>query len=458
MRKITITFIILSLANISLFARDSRFTRHGTGPRYWIAYEWCYDNDCPIREDRWQKNIDWVAENLKDYGYDMISNDGWIEAAQTINGNGYITKYNSSWANGFSYWNKYIISKGLKVGVYYNPLWMTRTAFFDKDAVVAGTDGIRPGQIAGDKNFNDQLFWVDVNKEGAEQWVKGYIRYFKNLGVSYLRIDFLENYERNYGTESYAKALKWISEEAGEDIFLSLVMPNCFNHGVTEIKYGDMIRVSNDCFSGGWDFVSNRNRGRHRSYWPQYDNVFDGFVAFSDITNPGQLIADGDFMRLASLRDYEERKFEFSLMVMAGSSLTVADEFDTVTDEILQVYRNRELLELNEEGFVGDPYSRDLTAASSSCWFGRTADNDIVLGLFNREEKQLSYSIDFQKVLGLETNEVENIRDLWSHTDLGSFKNSFEVTLEPHTCRIVRIHPGQAVKSSIGLFSGCTKN
>lgn len=454
--RILLIILSLSLACANLYARDSKYTRHGTGPKYWIAYEWCFDHDLPVPEDRWKKNIDWMSGTLKDFGYDMICNDGWIEAAQTINGNGYITKYCSDWQNGFEYWNKYIADKGMKVGVYYNPMWMTRAAYF-ADCPVAGTQDVTTMDIAGDYKFNDKLFWVDVNKPGAKQWIKGYVRYFIDLGVSYLRIDFLENYERNYGTEAYETALKWISEEAGDELFLSLVMPNCYNHGVTEIKYGDMIRVSNDCFKGGWDFLSDRSRGRRRSNWPQYDNVFDGFIAFSDITNPGQLIADGDFMRLASLRDLEERRFEFSLMVMAGSSLTVADEYDTVTEEILGVYSNKELLELNDEGFVADPYSLDITKPSSSCWFGKTRNGDIVLGLFNREEVILDYVLDFQKDLGLDRSSVENIRDLWSHEDLGPFTNSFTVTLAPHTCRIVRIHPGKTVKQFGGLLSGCTK-
>ena len=185
--------LILSLASISLSARDSKFTRQGTGPKYWIAYEWCWVNNKAIPEYQWKKNIDWVAENLRDYGYDMICNDGWIEAAQTINENGYITKYNSDWQNGFEYWNKYIKDKGMKVGVYYNPMWMSKAAFFANCPVV-DTDGITTMKIAGKVNFNSELYWVDVNKEGAEQWIKGYVRYFKELGVSYLRVDFLENY------------------------------------------------------------------------------------------------------------------------------------------------------------------------------------------------------------------------------------------------------------------------
>ena len=90
MRIKALLAIILSLASTSLLARDSKYTRHGTGPKYWIAYEWCFDHDKPIPEARWKNNIDWMAENFRDYGYDMICNDGWIEAAQTINENGYI--------------------------------------------------------------------------------------------------------------------------------------------------------------------------------------------------------------------------------------------------------------------------------------------------------------------------------------------------------------------------------
>ena len=115
MKKIVFLFLsLLILAPIGLGARDSKFTRKGTGPMYWIAYEYCYDHNVPMMEQRWRANIDWMARELKDYGYDMISNDGWIEAAQSINSNGFVTKYNSAWEHDFVWWNKYIIDKEMK--------------------------------------------------------------------------------------------------------------------------------------------------------------------------------------------------------------------------------------------------------------------------------------------------------------------------------------------------------
>lgn len=450
--KSFILVVSLSLASVSLLARDSKYTRHGTGPKYWIAYEWCFENNLPIPEDRWKRNIDWMADTFRDYGYDMICNDGWIEAAQSINENGYITKYNSNWRHGFEYWNKYIEDKGMKVGVYYNPLWITSAAYYSK-CKVSGTNGITAADIAGRWRFNDLLFWVDVNKEGAEQWIKGYVRYFKSLGVSYLRIDFLENYERNYGTDAYEKALKWIAEEAGDDLFLSLVMPNCYHHGRTELKYGDMIRVDDDCFKGGWDFASSRRRGQHKSSWPQYGNAFDGMVAFSDVAAKGQMILDGDFMRLNTMASKEEKQFLYSLMVMGGSALAIADQYDTIGDAA-EIYQNREMIELNDLGFVAHPISTDISSLDSSRWFGKLPDGDIIVGFFNREEKKRSYKILLREELGIPSACAKQVRNLWTHKNEGSTTRALSVSLKPHSCAIYRITPSE---NNISTGLGCTK-
>ena len=65
-----------------------------TGPLYWMGYEQCYTDDAPLSEERWDKNVEWVEENFLEYGYSMMSTDGWIEAAQEVNEHGYVTKYN----------------------------------------------------------------------------------------------------------------------------------------------------------------------------------------------------------------------------------------------------------------------------------------------------------------------------------------------------------------------------
>lgn len=433
----TLLFITLISVNISVIARDSPFTRKGTGPKYWIAYEYCWITNMPIPEDRWKANIDWMNTHFKSFGYDMICNDGWIEAAQTIDNNGYITKYNDQWEHSFKYWAEYLDERGMKLGVYYNPMWMTKAAY-DKNVSVKGTD-IKAQDITGPISFNEPLYWIDTDRKGAKEWIQGYVKYFIETGATYLRIDFLENYEKNYGTAKYIQALEWIKEAAGNDIFLSLVMPNCFDHGRNELKYGDMIRIDDDCFDGGWEFVSDRRRGQQKAIWPQYGNAFDGFIGFADIGGRGQMILDGDFMRMNTMANDNEQMFMFSLMVMGGSALTIADQYDSI-GEHAWVYQNTELLELNNQGFVAKPLSYDpKNTDKSSVWAGQLPNGDWVVGLFNRESTKQVRSIDFDKELGIERGSTENVRDLWAHKDLGSMLGGYSVELAPHECKIIKI-------------------
>ena len=439
---------------------DTPFNRNkGSGPRYWIAYEYCWINNKPIPENLWKNNIDWVAENFKLYGYDMISNDGWIENAQTVNPNGYITRYNDEWVNGFAYWADYIKKKGMKVGYYYNPMWLTKAAF-NQNLAVNGT-GYHTKNIVGSVSFNSELYWVDVAKPGAKEWIQGYVKYFIGLGATFLRIDFLENYEKNYGTAKYAQALQWIKEAAGERILLSLVMPNCYNHGQTELRFGDMIRIDDDCFNGGWDFVSDRKRGTWQQHWPQYGNAFDGFVSFADIGGRGQMILDGDFMRLNTLANDTERKFKVSLFVMAGSPITIADQFNTIGNSAW-VYQNKELLDLNDQGFVGKPLSYDTRDGyNSSRWIGQLPNGDWIVGLFNRESSTSNSSINFAKELGMPAGVSVNVRDLWSHTEISKTDGAYSAELAAHDCRILRIKNSMLPKYEAevaSMIGGVKKN
>lgn len=133
----------LVFVSVVVSARDSRFTRHGAGPLYWMAYEQCFVTDSPLAEDRYQKSVDWVAKNFLSYGYDMVCTDGWIERAQTVNENGYITKYNDAWSHDFAYWIDYNKKKGLKTGIYYDPLWMSRKAYENNLPVKGSTKTTR---------------------------------------------------------------------------------------------------------------------------------------------------------------------------------------------------------------------------------------------------------------------------------------------------------------------------
>ncbi len=111
-------------------------------PLYWSVYEYCHlqsisgvkNEDMDITADQWEKITDWLARDLKPYGYDMVCTDGFI-SQNCRNGSVYMSHYGSMPIRDLVAMCK---SKGLKVGIYDNPLWI-HTSW---DTKVPGTDYI----------------------------------------------------------------------------------------------------------------------------------------------------------------------------------------------------------------------------------------------------------------------------------------------------------------------------
>lgn len=422
-------------------------------PLYWSVYEYCYElelqgvsnSDMDITSEEWDKIINWVATDLKPYGYDMICTDGFIPMLAQDN-SGYMTHYGSMSLKDLVAKCK---AKGLKVGVYDNPLWI-----HGSDAVkIEGTDytfgslrynGADPvtHPTTDDRWFN----WAIVTHPGAQEFIDGFFRHYSELGIDYIRMDFLSWYEdgmdRNmglvghgYGREVYARALNYIAESAKKyGIFTSLVMPHLYNDAEVEAKYGNMIRIVADTGGGGWWHCSAQDRGKSYANWPNCMNMFDGFTFWSHLSGRDKVILDGDFIRLNKFSTDAEKETVVSLQLMAGGPVTVADQYHNIGDN-LKFYTNSELLALNEDRFVGHPLSDKLNNADNQIWYGEMSNGDYVVGIFNRDDSPRSVTVEFSK-LGIDGE--RKIRDLWRHADEGS-ASSVTATIAAHGCKIIRL-------------------
>ena len=423
-------------------------------PLYWSVYEYCWKmeragvptSEMDITEEQWDKIIDWVATDLKPYGYDMVCTDGFIPML-VRDESGYMTHYGSMSL-------KKLVEKckarGLKVGIYDNPLWIHGA----DDAIIEGTDGITFGDLRykeGDAvlrtDVGDTWFgWVVATHEGAKEYIDNFFKHFAEMGVDYIRMDFLSWYEdgmdrgmgvvgRGYGRDVYELALKYINESATKyGIFTSLVMPHLNDKASLEGKYGNMVRIVADTGDGGWEQFSATQRGVVYDSWPNCMNMFDGFVHWSQISGRGKVILDGDFIRLNTFASDAERESVISLQLLAGGPVTVADQYNTIGDNV-RFYQNRELLELNKDGFVGKPLSVDLSDAKHQIWYGQLSCGDWVVGLFNRENEAQKFSVKLSE-FGIQGE--CNVRDLWRHQDEGQ-TDFLNVELEAHACKIVRL-------------------
>lgn len=413
------------------------------GPLYWSPYEYNFTTDGYIPEDEWSKNIDWIDQNLKDYGYKMVCIDGWGDDFK-YNEDGYRTTHSSQWSHDYKWWSDNLQSRGMALGMYNNPLWVIKIAA-DAGVKIKGTN-IPLSSIMNEGENALWFKWVQVDRPGAEEYVKGYIQYYADMGIKYLRVDFLSWFEdgqdRNLGItgpkrpkEHYETALRWMREACDANgMFLSLVMPHLYNEGKLERQYGHMVRINEDTDIGKWWRWSENGRGVRRQGWSQYANPVDGATYWSYITARNRMILDLDFLRLNTFDSEEEKKSVISLGFISGGSLTVSDRYNSIGDD-LWLYQNRELLALREDGFVGKPLTNDPTKERSQIWTGQMQNGDHVVALFNREHTFKTRNINFSD---LKINGSAKVRDLWKHEDLGTM-DSYSAEIPPHGVVVLKI-------------------
>jgi len=422
-------------------------------PLYWSVYEYCIEQswagikneDMDLTSGQWDEIIDMVATKLKPAGYDMVCTDGFIPMLAK-DASGYMTHYGSMSIKDLVAKCK---AKGLKVGIYDNPLWIHAS----NETPVEGTDYTfgdlywnHKTPISNPNTSNQWFNWVVADNPGAREYIDGFFKHFKELGVEYIRIDFLSWYEdgkdramgvvgHGYGRETYARALAYIAESAKKyGVFTSLVMPHMFNDAELEARYGNMVRIVADTGAGGWWHCSASDKGKSYANWPNCNNQFDGFTYWSHISGRDKVILDGDFIRLNKFESDAEKEFVISLQLMAGGPVTPSDMPETIGDNV-KFYTNEEMLALNKDRFVGKPLSDKLSDKNNQIWSGSMSDGSYVVGLFNRDDSAVSMTVSFSD-LGISGE--WNVRDLWRHKDEGK-TSSVTATIPAHGCKIVKL-------------------
>jgi hypothetical protein len=455
-------------------------------PLYWSTYEYniirqhfnvCYNY---IPEAELLANINWVDANLKNLGYNMIEVDGWGDT-KLLNENGYRASHSQLWEHDYAWWSTYLQSRGMRLGMYTNPLWIhvdpsdTRTKIVGTNINVSSlienpATSTSPPQSTGSPNSgnngtqnsanscgvtgqspgNSYFQWAAVERPGAEQYVKGYVKYYADMGVKFIRIDFLAWYETGFdhylgkvGTphshQDYATALRWIREACDQNgIFLSITMANLQNEAEVERQYAHSIRVDEDVDYGEWYKLSDKNRGqRFINLWSQYANAMDGFAYWSYLSGHNRVRLDGDFIRMNTFATDSEKRTAMSAHLLAGGLVGVADQYDTIGSD-LWVYQNPEMLALNTNDFVGKPLVNDPTNQASQIWTGKMSNGDAIVGLFNRESTTQARNVSFGDI-GLPSTLAT--RDLWQRADLGPM-SSVSVQLPPHGSMVLKLTEG----------------
>jgi hypothetical protein len=437
---------ILCLLGLNAFSQN-------TPPMGWNSYN-CFGS--AVHEDEVKANADYMAQHLKQYGwqyivvdflwaynnppYSNIGNpfqqrlwDGSYVPWLAMDGYGRllpdVNKFPSSFQNkGFKPLSDYVHSLGLKFGIHVMR-GIPRQAVWAKTKVL-GTDNITADMIADTLSTCDWLnhmYGLDMNKKGAQEYLNSLLQLYALWGVDFIKVDDIARPYHKAEIEGYKKAI----DNCGRKIALSI------SPGATPVadsvhvkQYANMWRMADDFWDNWKEIIAMMN------YAKQWQNVGgEGHRPDCDMLQIGKLSKRGPvgperYSRLThdELRTHITFWCIYQSPLMMGGNLPENRPFD---DSLLM---NEEVLAVDQNSIHPRCIFMDSTKA---IWMSHVANSDDVnVALFNLKNEPAAVTLSLTNI-GFTGNVV--LKDLWQRHDLGKFKNTFKQTLNAHDALLLRV-------------------
>jgi len=381
-----------------------------------------------VTEDELLKNIDFLSENLLQYGYDTVTVDnGWFLSGQgkgvtiALDEYGRPESHEHFFPRGLKYTIDYAHKKGVKFGI-----WLLRginRRAVEENLPVEGTK-YRMQDIVNMKSrcpWAAAPWWnygVDMAKPGAQEYYDGLIRKYADMGVDFIKFDdIVPNPDE---VEAVVKAI----EKCDRKIVLSLSPGDHIKVEHSDAyKKANMVRITSDI----WD-----NRG-------SLQTAFKRWEAMQDYTGPevGSFL-DMDmvcFGRLYVTRNggwgckfTEDQKRTFMVQrALAASPLMLGGVLYTMDDFSLSLFKHPDILGCNQNAVIGKLVHRE---GKIDVWKTpeRGRKNSGWIGVFNRNKKETLKIEAGLKQLGLGAGMKYALKDIWTKEALSvSDKHTFEV-------------------------------
>ena len=388
-----------------------------------------------VNEGQVKANADWMAKNLKDFGWQFVVVDmEWFVSNPVPEGNAKdsiysldatgrytppVNRFPSAAQAGFKPLADYVHSLGLKFGIHI-------------------LQGIPKEAVKKNDPIEGSAFHAAdaADTSGTCRW-NSIARLYAGWGVDLIKVDCIA-FLPYKGSE--IRMLSAALAKTGRPIALSLSPgPAPLEKQLEMQTYATQWRISNDI----WDLWHSTE------FYPQgLNDQFVKVVAWASDTRQGHY-PDADMLplgylgpapgwgapRQTRLTHDEQRTFLtlwgiFRSPLMIGGDLPHNDQWTT------SLLTNREFLEV-------DQHARDTRVAIMSdkdvVWTSKPENGDgSYVAIFNRAEEPQTLHYSWTQ-LGIHEGSYR-LRDLWEHTELGAAKE-VTVTLAPRATVIYQARP-----------------
>lgn len=407
----------------------------------WLCYGPC------VREEEVKANADYMAEKLKSHGWQYIVVDiQWYEPNARAHGyNNFVPLEMDSWGrlipavnrfpsaadgNGFKPLADYVHSKGLKFGIHIMrgiPRQAVKAKTPVKGVSYTAADIGDPNSTCG---WLTDMYGVNPSHPGAQAYYDSIIQLYAQWGVDYIKCDDMSMPYYKEEVQLLRKAI----DSYGQNIVLSL------SPGPAPVGDANHLKANANLWRMSGDFWDN---------WRSLKETFGLCEHWMSKGGPGYW-PDCDLLPLGRIgiraEQGQDRRSNFTkdeqvtLMTMWSifkSPLMFGGDMPSCDEWTLSLITNDEVMAVNQSGQNPRLLFRD---GDKVAWISDVpASKDKYVALFNLNDKQaLDVSADFAK-MGL-TSRCQ-VKDLWTHKEIGAFESSFSIKINTHDAGLYRIMP-----------------
>jgi hypothetical protein len=131
----------------------------------------------------------------------------------------------------------------------------------------------------------------------------------------------------------------------------------------------------------------------------------------------------------------DERQTTTTLWAITAAPLYTGDDITKLDSYGLSLLTNDEVIAVDQAGKPATPVSQ---SSNQQVWKVKNADGSYTVALFNLGDSTATVTANWSD-LGFSGSAT--VRDLWSHTDLGSFSGHFSASLKTHASRLLKVTP-----------------
>lgn len=407
-----------------------------TAPMGWNSWD-CYG--AAVTEDIVRQNAAFMAEHLKQYGWEYITVDiQWSEP--TAENHEYhpftelcmdeysrlipaVNRFPSSAdGKGFAPLAEYVHSLGLKFGIHIMR-GIPRQAVHQNTPILGSTQTAR--QIAKTDSichWNTDMYGVDPEAEGAKAYYDSLFALYASWGVDFIKCDDIARELPH--EEAELILLSRSLQDCGRDMILSLSPgPALLEKAELYKQTSNMWRITDDF----WDS------------WPQLYEMFDRAREWCIHAGNG-CWPDADMLPIGPIKqDYDpalrteftqdEQITMMSLWSIFRSPLIIGGEMTKFDDFTMGLITNEEILKMHRNARHSHPvWQRDIDGTEHILWTAVSSEGGQYAIIFNTGEQDSSIRIPLQD---LEIYHPVHSTELWSG-QTSEVAETINVSLKKH--------------------------